>query len=91
MTESAPKLINAHICLECGAVWDRPTYCPLNGAYSSTVPADRVAGDLLRAREGLRAIRSALSYDDVEYEHWTVEQDAVDRLDGLLATPEDRE
>lgn len=35
-----PRLISAHICMECGAIYDRPTVCEFNGAGCKTVPVD---------------------------------------------------
>lgn len=56
-TEPAPaeeaRAIEAHICLDCGTIYDHPTVCGLNGADSPTVPVR----DAIQSREPAPAVR----------------------------------
>lgn len=65
------RSVEVHICLECGAIWDRPIRCPFNDAYSPTVPADQVASDLLRAETNLDQLLEAVrGHGEPESWYW---------------------
>lgn len=56
------RAIEAHICLDCGTIYDHPTVCGLNGADSPTVPVR----DAIQSREPAPAVREEARVEAAE-------------------------